>query len=518
MRKRTLITASLLTWAGLANAGLLEDAREAARLIKERTKKAEPAPAPQPNAEAPTRAGSPQKGPVASDGLDEAVYSRYDFVPGDKVIFFDDFGDTDVGEFPLKWHLKGPKDQATTPSRWCNTRGSASCARARAPPGATSPVPRSTCAWSLKAICRPGSPSSSTPYWATRRFRTTPINTWSTCSTRTKNGWSVKVWGWACWLSRALGAVLPTRSTALALLDGKVHHVAISVNGTFVKAYVDHQRVVNDPDAIVRPIRRLGLSLAAGGRIANERVMITNFRLAEGGKDVKAALTTEGRIVTHGILFDTGSDRIKSESLPTLKAILGLLQSDPKLRFSVEGHTDDQGGKAINQPLSERRAAAVMAWLAGKGIAPTGSRPRATAMASPSTRTPVPKGAPTIGGWSSSSSDGSLVHRPPNIIRRASQSRAPGHGLQRGQTQAARAGRAGQLPGEAARQEVGGGDGAPAVGGARPFGAAQGLVHVPRPAQRVPPVHARRAGPGSGPGRPPGARSARRCRCAPCGR
>jgi hypothetical protein len=110
MRKRTLITASLLTWAGLAQAGLLEDAREAARLIKERTKKAEPAPAPQPNAEAPTRAGSPQKGPVAADGLDEAVYSRYDFVPGDKVIFFDDFGDTDVGEFPIKWHLKGPKD------------------------------------------------------------------------------------------------------------------------------------------------------------------------------------------------------------------------------------------------------------------------------------------------------------------------------------------------------------------------------------------------------------------------
>ena len=153
------------------------------------------------------------------------------------------------------------------------------------------------------------------------------------------------------------------------MLDGKVHHVAISVNGSFVKAYVDHQRVVNDPDAIVRPIRRVGLCLAAGGRIANERVMMTNFRLAEGGKDLKAALNTDGRIISHGILFDTGSDRIKGESLPTLKLILGLLQGDPKLRFSVEGHTDDQGGKAVNQPLSERRAAAVMAWLAGKGIA-----------------------------------------------------------------------------------------------------------------------------------------------------
>ena len=39
----------------------------------------------------------------------ETVYSRYDFIPGDKVIFFDDFSDTDVGEFPRKWTLNGPK-------------------------------------------------------------------------------------------------------------------------------------------------------------------------------------------------------------------------------------------------------------------------------------------------------------------------------------------------------------------------------------------------------------------------
>ncbi|MHB9099512.1 MAG: hypothetical protein ACYC5X_16990, partial [Syntrophales bacterium] len=39
----------------------------------------------------------------------ESAYSKYDFVPGDKTIFFDDFSDTDVGEFPRKWTLNGPK-------------------------------------------------------------------------------------------------------------------------------------------------------------------------------------------------------------------------------------------------------------------------------------------------------------------------------------------------------------------------------------------------------------------------
>jgi len=72
--------------------------------------------------------------------------------------------------------------------------------------------------------------------------------------------------------------------------------------------------------------------------------------------------------VTHGILFDTGSDRIKPESLPALKKILGLLQNDQSLKFSIEGHTDNQGGSSLNLPLSERRSAAVKTWLVEKGI------------------------------------------------------------------------------------------------------------------------------------------------------
>ena len=154
----------------------------------------------------------------------------------------------------------------------------------------------------------------------------------------------------------------------LDLVDGKPHRVQVSVNGTFVKAYVDQQRVINDPDGIKRPIKLIGVSMGTPNRIPSDKVMFTNFRVAEGGKDIKSALDTDGKIVTHGILFDTGKDVLKAESLPTLKMILGLLNGDPGLKFSIEGHTDNQGNKEINQPLSERRAAAVQAWLAGKGI------------------------------------------------------------------------------------------------------------------------------------------------------
>ena len=154
----------------------------------------------------------------------------------------------------------------------------------------------------------------------------------------------------------------------LDLVDGKPHRVQVSVNGTFVKAYVDQQRVINDPDGIKRPVKLIGVHMGTPNRWQSDKVMFTNFRVAEGGKDIKSALDTNGKIVTHGILFDTGKDVLKAESLPTLKMIVGLLNGDPGLKFSIEGHTDNQGSREINQPLSERRAAAVRAWLAGKGI------------------------------------------------------------------------------------------------------------------------------------------------------
>ena len=168
--------------------------------------------------------------------------------------------------------------------------------------------------------------------------------------------------------------------------------MAVSVNGTFLKAYIDNDRVINDPDGVKRPISIVGLSIVGGSNAASDTVMFTNFRLAEGGKTVRSALDTDGKIVTHGILFDTGKDIIKAEPLPTLKSILALLSEDPGLNFSIEGHTDNQGNKAINQPLSEKRSAAVRAWLAQKGIAPARLKTKGFGDAKPLDANTTPEG------------------------------------------------------------------------------------------------------------------------------
>jgi outer membrane protein OmpA-like peptidoglycan-associated protein len=68
---------------------------------------------------------------------------------------------------------------------------------------------------------------------------------------------------------------------------------------------------------------------------------------------------SDGKYVTHGILFDTGGDRIKPESAAVVKQIVAGLQANPTLALRIEGQTDSTRDMAMNLDLSKRRAAAV---------------------------------------------------------------------------------------------------------------------------------------------------------------
>ena len=79
------------------------------------------------------------------------------------------------------------------------------------------------------------------------------------------------------------------------------------------------------------------------------------------------AIRSEGRVATQGIFFDTGSDRIRPESTPTLREIGDMLKEHADLKLVVEGHTDNTGNAAANQSLSEKRAQAIVAYLKSSG-------------------------------------------------------------------------------------------------------------------------------------------------------
>ena len=68
------------------------------------------------------------------------------------------------------------------------------------------------------------------------------------------------------------------------------------------------------------------------------------------------------------ILFDTGKFSFQKQTFPVLKAITAILKEYPTAKFSIEGHTDSDGKDAMNQKLSEDRAAAVKNYLIEQGI------------------------------------------------------------------------------------------------------------------------------------------------------
>ena len=70
------------------------------------------------------------------------------------------------------------------------------------------------------------------------------------------------------------------------------------------------------------------------------------------------------------IHFDTGQDTIQPGSFPVLDQVARILEEHPELEhLRVEGHTDNVGGAAYNKELSARRAAAVVRYLVGRGVA-----------------------------------------------------------------------------------------------------------------------------------------------------
>ncbi|MBK8167812.1 MAG: OmpA family protein [bacterium] len=290
-------------------------------------------------------AGTGKAGSGSAAAEDMTLYTKYDFVPGDKVIFYDDLAREEVGEFPSRWNLKnGVFEIARTEgSNWilCTDKG------AIMPKLPLAPLPDK--------------------YTVELEF----------FSAAHHDGWYAIQWldaaGDECGQMRigysSMTSVIindkPLASKDLPDLPRGRHVMRIMATKSTIKCYIDQERIANIPK--VEGFAPVGFRIDMNPYFDNENVsLIGAFRFAEGGKTLREQLDEAGVIVTHGILFDSGSDRIKAESYKTLTDIGTMLTEDTALRLSIEGHTDADGADDANLKLSQARAASVRAYLAEK--------------------------------------------------------------------------------------------------------------------------------------------------------
>ncbi len=148
--------------------------------------------------------------------------------------------------------------------------------------------------------------------------------------------------------------------------NGRVFHVAIWRQKQRLRVYIDEEKVFDLPRIFPEDIKLNAMRFYGSMSRPDDQFFIANIRLAVGAPDTRSKLITEGKFVTTGISFDVNSANIKPESYAVLKDIAETLQENAAVKVKIIGHTDSDGEEAANLDLSKRRAESVKENLASQ--------------------------------------------------------------------------------------------------------------------------------------------------------
>jgi OOP family OmpA-OmpF porin len=274
-----------------------------------------------------------------NDPPGKGAWLNYDFIPGERVLFYDDFASDNVGDLPSHEDIKDGNVTIV------NLKGTKY----------------------LRTVTG-GQMIIDLPEALPQRFTVEFVfhrRGGNGSGTHVQFG-DTKVMSWRC--DQAVGGIegvgangnKESQQEVPGVSQDEMETCRLMVDGGYAKAYVNSVRVGQLNGLIFDRTSKIRIDLAN----ANEDgAVMTSIRVAAGGKKLFDGLSTAGRVSTQGILFDISSDRIRGESTPTLKEIGDMLTQHPELNITIEGHTDNTGTPAGNQSLSEKRAAAVRQYL-----------------------------------------------------------------------------------------------------------------------------------------------------------
>ncbi len=132
--------------------------------------------------------------------------------------------------------------------------------------------------------------------------------------------------------------------------------------------------IVDKPGYTALKFNRDGGIVYAVVRTANAgyRLRLEILEEKEMTQEVTANLMWEklqkDGFISFQINFDTNKAIIKPESMSLIKQISDLMKSQPALKVTIEGHTDNQGTAAANKVLSLDRAKSVAAAVSADGV------------------------------------------------------------------------------------------------------------------------------------------------------
>ena len=282
--------------------------------------------------------------------------TQYDFVPGDKILFFEDFSQDAIGDFPALWTTNGSGEVRTLKNysgNWLymNSRDNVYCL--------------------MKDLELP------TNFILEFDVIPTPIEENGNRSSfymtlfqgdgeylneglyPGEGGMHVSCeedsWGVNGYKQEANGI---DGNTEIAPIDvNKLNHVIIWVQKRRLRIYHKGQKALDLPTVLYENVKYNRLRFSLWGHEGFP--YISNIRITSAAPDTRSKLLTEGKVVSYGIYFNVNSDQLQPESRGAIADIAKVLTENPDVKVKIVGHTDSDGADAANLDLSKRRAAAV---------------------------------------------------------------------------------------------------------------------------------------------------------------
>lgn len=298
----------------------------------------------------------PEETPKAPDQPSLQAYSKYDFVPGDQVLFFEDFSQDAVGDFPALWTTDVAGEVNTlniAPGNWFNLNSSEGTY------------------WFMKEIAFPKNfilEMDLVPKKEGGRIAADVVLFGETKHSEMDKTGDPGICGLHINIAKSLWETSGYKqgtaeklkgSSSISLVEPeKVNHVILWVQNRRVRIYHKGGKVVDLPTNIYEgsSFNRLCIKLYRG---ASCGAYVSNIKITTAAPDMRSKLITDGKLVSYGIYFDVNKDVVKPESFGTLKGIADVLKENPDVKIKILGHTDSDGADAANLDLSKRRSNSV---------------------------------------------------------------------------------------------------------------------------------------------------------------
>ena len=287
-------------------------------------------------------------------------FSKYDFVPGDKVLYFEDFSQDAIGDFPALWTTNGGgevKNVNIAPGNWLhmNKEDAVYCY--------TKPI-----AFPENFIMEFDIiPDGDFANGYALTFYEDPENAELTDDLYPgKKGVHIS-FEEGRWYTKGYnnsidaGGWIEGESTTKPVVLEQVNHVIIWVQNRRLRIYHQGAKAFDMPTNIHAGTKFNRLRFS--GWSTHSTPYVTNIKITTAAPDTRSKLITEGKLVSYGIYFDVNKDVVKAESFGTLSEIAKTLKENPSVKIKIIGYTDSDGDDTKNLDLSKRRSAAVKSAL-----------------------------------------------------------------------------------------------------------------------------------------------------------